>query len=208
MKPLTLSPRDRRALLSGLWICAPVVLWAFALRPYVVQRTRLRDEIGAQRQILVRELGLVAAERGGPSTLSSQVTQQATVPSAALRNPDQTDYPAKTARRIFVGTDDEACAGAVAAYVRRYAAEHHVEVRQIAIPAVSSGGAGLRAIHVDMAATADLEALLSLVNALEGGDKVVSVDRLVVENSNRGDGHQATESLNVALSLSALGRSR
>jgi hypothetical protein len=66
-----LSPRDRRAILIGLAISAPVLLYVGAVKPYFNTLNETRDRIAAERTLLERELELKGAKAQLPVALEA-----------------------------------------------------------------------------------------------------------------------------------------
>ncbi len=55
-----LTPRDRRAILVGLGILLPAVAYVLGVRPYRAALEGVRDRVAAERELLTRELALLA----------------------------------------------------------------------------------------------------------------------------------------------------
>ena len=66
-----LAPRDRRAVLLGLGITLPVVLFVGAVKPYFAALNQTRDRIAAERRLLESELDLRAQKAQLPEVLQS-----------------------------------------------------------------------------------------------------------------------------------------
>ena len=54
-----MAPRDRRALLLGMAIMIPALLWVFGVRPYRAALSEARERVTAERELLSRELDLL-----------------------------------------------------------------------------------------------------------------------------------------------------
>lgn len=86
-----LSPRDRRAISIGAAVAIPLCLLIFVIRPLGHVRDELRDEVAREKELLARELAMLAAydelrrardERLGHLSVARSVTLDAAAPIA------------------------------------------------------------------------------------------------------------------------------
>lgn len=159
-----ITPRDRKAIRLGAAILVPGLLWAFALAPYLQalqsQQARLADERG----LLARELELLGQARGFRGAFDRGARTLLAV-----------------APRLTGGDDDAAAGAAVAGYVRRLAQMGGANVTRVDPGPARDAGGGLAALPVAVTGEADLEGLMTLLQMLETGPKLVRVDQLKIE---------------------------
>lgn len=77
----TLADRDRRAVLLGLAVLVPVLLYVTAVRPYRATLVDLRERAAAEHALLQREEALIAGARTADNTESAH----ARADNAAMR---------------------------------------------------------------------------------------------------------------------------
>jgi type II secretory pathway component PulM len=164
MKPVSLSPRDRKAVLLGAAVLLPALLWTLALAPYLDALHDRRARLADERRLLARELELLAQARGFPRAFDQGARRILAV-----------------APRLTGGDDDAAAGAAVASYVRRLAQLGGANVTRVDPAPVRDAGGGITALPVAVTGEADLEGLMSFLQMLETGPKLVRVDELKIE---------------------------
>jgi hypothetical protein len=184
-----LSPRDRRALLVGLGILLPALLVPLALRPFQRALTTARAQLETERDLLVRERRVLA----GAAELPPQL--QRTTELLALEAP-----------RLFRAPDEVSATAALSGYVAERAHGHRVLLQQAetGAPHPVAGAEGVTGLTVTLRGVGDLEGILGFLHALEEGPRLVRVERLAIERSQR-MGPAATDDEEV-LSVAALVR--
>lgn len=180
-----MTPRDRRALLLGAAVIVPAVLGSLVLRPVVALYGADRAALHAERQLLVRELGLLRD--------SAALAEQARMLEAAL---------AAETPGLFTGSDPFAASAGLAAYVGDLARRHRVLVRRAETrPPVALAG-GLVAVEVVVQAASDFQGVLDFLSGLEQGPRLVRAERLAVERTaGLGGQEPQRETLNVGIVL-------
>ena len=160
----TLSARDRRALMLGALVLVPALTWGLAVRPYRDAVERASAKLAAERELLARERALLAAEEG----------YRAGFGASAERLVD-------TASRLFGGADPGAAAAALGEHLRRAAGESRVWLQEVEPLPPEVAGAGLVALPVRVRGESDLEGLLTLLQWLEAGPKLIRIDLLRID---------------------------
>lgn len=164
-----ISPRERRALVLGLCIVVPALFIRIAARPYLLALSAVDERLARERELLKRELSVLGEAKWYPG--------QAEAVEAALL---------ARAPRLFGGTDLLSAAAGLSGYVAARAVEHRVFVQHSEARVVpASGETGLATLELDIQAVGDLEGITGLVFALEGGSKLVSVERLALAGTDR-----------------------
>ena len=159
-----MNPRDRRALVLGGAVLVPALLFALVVRPLAGSLGEVREQARMERELLAREMGLLAQAGEYPARLDSA--------RAALRS---------EAPRLFRGVDGLAAASALENYVGEKAEAARVLVRRSESREGGAEGAGLLSLQVDLQGEGDLQALLTFLRGLDTGRRMVRVDRLAVE---------------------------
>jgi hypothetical protein len=157
----TMGPRDRRALLLGLIVLAPPLLYLWGVRPYRTALDDARQQLAVERETLVRERAAIAAARKNP--------QLQHLADSAMR---------ATSPRLFEGRDDVMASAELASYLGEVARARHVWLQDAATRPAELSPSGVRTLNVEIRAESDLQGVLSLLQALETGSKLVRVERL------------------------------
>lgn len=165
---LRLTRRDRRALLLGLAVLAPAVLYGSAVRPYANALADARRNLHSQRDLLARELTLLADARAFPAHLERI--------ESALE---------ALAPRLFTAPDPVAATGVLAGYVADAAQRSRVLLERSDPASPSQVDGDLARLEVQVRALGDLEGLLALLYALEHGPKLVRVEGIAIERASR-----------------------
>lgn len=164
MRMPKLGPRDRRAVLLGTAVLAPALAWAFAVRPYLGAVADAGDRLAVERRLLRGELELVAAAPAYPRAFEEGA--QRLLAAAA---------------RLMGGDDEGAASAALAGYLRRMAQAGGANLTRVEPAAAADAGTGVRALPVAVTGETDLEGLLTFLQLLESGPRLVHVQDLRVE---------------------------
>ncbi len=183
MSPRELSAKDRRALRLGA-MALPVLLLLLAIRPYRAALADAQDRLATEREALSRERGAVLTAQRNPAL------QQMTDSVLHVMEP-----------RLFEGTDDVIASSGLAAYVGDVARARHVWVQDAATRPTTSTTTGVRTLHVEIRGESDLRGILSFLDALEHGDKLVRVERLDVSRGLSGPGNEQAETLTISATI-------
>lgn len=163
-----LRPRDRKALVLGAVVIGPVLLWRFALNPYVRAATAANIARRSEAHRLVRDRTLLREARNFPDRLDT-LSQQLL----------------KIAPRLFGSTGAATAPAQLAAYIESAAKQSDVRLASVTpLPATDSGGA-LHRIRVSVAARNDLEGALTFLRGLETGQKMIRIHNLRLAYSDR-----------------------
>ncbi|HEX8244132.1 MAG TPA: type II secretion system protein GspM [Longimicrobium sp.] len=164
MNPVRLTPRDRNAITLGAAVLVPALAWTFAIAPYLHALQAARQKLDDERALLRRELVLLAEARSYPQTFADGARKLLAV-----------------APRLAGGNDDAAAGAAVAGYVRRLAQMGGANVTRVDPGPARDAGGGITALPVAVIGEADLEGVMTFLQMLETGPKLVRVDELRIE---------------------------
>ena len=184
MKLGDMQGRDRRAILLGGLILAPALLWIWGVRPFRASLAELRERVVTEREALSRERAAIAAAQRNPAL-------QRTADSAMRA----------VAPRLFAGRDDVMASAELASYLGEVSRARHVWLQDAATrPAVVVAG-GVRALRVEIRAESDLQGVLSFLQALETGTKIVRVDRIDISRQPNRSEDSGVETLAVSATI-------
>ncbi len=159
-----LGPRDRRAVLIGAAVLAPAFAWTFAAAPYLAAVADARDRLALERRLLRGELELLASASAYPKAFDAGAERLLAA-----------------APRLMAGDDEGAAAAALAGYVRRLAQMGTANLTRVEPAPSYDAGGGVRALPVGVTGETDLEGLLTFLQLLESGPKLVHVQELRLE---------------------------
>jgi len=180
-----LTARDRRALRWCAAVVLPALLYSFGVKPYVAALARAEQQLASERELLARELALLAQAPHVPGATSE-----------ARR------LAAAAAPRFFAGGDSYAATAALATYAQGAAEESNVAVRQAEPGEPTTRPDGLVELTLELRAEGDLEGVLGFLRALEGGDRLVRVARIVIERPSHAGAEQGgAEALTLGVAL-------
>jgi type II secretory pathway component PulM len=162
-----LTRRDRRAMTIGAMLVLPAVAFHLVVRPYRNALADVRSRVVQEQDLLHRERALLAEVKAYPSRLQRA---EATL----LRE----------APRLFAGPDLTAASAALSNYVGGKALASHVFVQRSETESPSPA-AGVAQLQVELNAVGDLEGILSFLQSLESGPKLVTVHRLGIGKGDR-----------------------
>lgn len=163
MSGLALSTRDRRALVLGVALLAPVLVWRLIVSPYTAAENRLQAELEIETDLLSRELAVVEEARGDAEAIArlAEVLGRQ-VPRLLGGDP---------------GTRE------LAEYVQGIAGETPIHFEAVEPRALDGAERFLTPVCVEVRAESDLEGFLTLIRYLETGPKLVLLDSLSVFRS-------------------------
>ncbi|HEX2077483.1 MAG TPA: GspMb/PilO family protein [Longimicrobium sp.] len=167
MRMPDLGPRDRRAILIGAAVLAPAFAWTFAAGPYLAAVADAGDRLALERRLLGGELELLASASAYPKAFDAGAERLLAA-----------------APRLMAGDDEGAAAAALAGYVRRLAQMGTANLTRVEPAASYDAGGGVRALPVGVTGETDLEGLLTFLQLLESGPKLVHVQELRLEASS------------------------
>jgi type II secretory pathway component PulM len=162
--PKALTARDRRALIVGLCVLLPAVAW----RPYQAALTDTREKLVTQRDLLARELALLEDLERYPASYRSA--------DSALK---------RIAPRLFDEPDDVLATARMTSYVAGQALTSRVLLQEAEPRPARRTKDGIRALQVEIRAEGDTEGLLRFLQALERGNRMVTVEELSITRTER-----------------------
>jgi hypothetical protein len=162
---VSLSDRDKRALRLGVMLAAPILILQFAIKPYGALLSRRTDEFTTQRGLLSRELQLLQ-QRAAYETHHVQARR----------------LLAETESQLFLSPDEVSASAALTHYVTEHARRAVVQVRQIqTLPAVPLSEEVV-AVEVEIRGESDFEGVLTFLQGLEFGDKLITIPVIRIES--------------------------
>lgn len=164
-----LSARDRRALRLGAWLLAPALVWMLGGRPYLATLNEASARLAAERNLLGRELEVLA-----------EVGQY---PQALERGAEQL---MKLAPRFFGGETSGIASAALARYVQSGARLSRVLLTRLEPGPADPVADGIIALPLHVQGETDLEGLLTLLHSLESEAKLVRIAELRIQDASRG----------------------
>jgi hypothetical protein len=182
MKWATMSARDRRAVVLGLGVLLPGLLFIWGVRPYQAALSDARDQLATERATLARERAAISTARRNP-----QLQHIADSAMRAMRP------------RLFEGKDDVMASAELASYLGDVARKTRVWLQAASTrPAAPSDG--VRTLRVEIRGESDLLGTLKFLQALERGDKLIRIDRLDISRTPRSD-EKDGETLSIAATV-------
>jgi len=181
-KPM--NARDRRALQLGAAVLLPALLYIWGVKPFRAALADTRDRIATERDVLARERAAVlAAQRTPERQRAADSAMRATTP------------------RLFAGRDDVMASAELVSYLGDAARKSHVWLQDAGTRPASMGGGGVRALHVEIRGESDLQGILTFLQELERGGKLVTVERLDLSRSGRVGKQDEAETISLAASI-------
>jgi len=174
----TLAPRDRRAVLLGLAAAVPILGYAFLVRPYRGAMADVRERVAVERDLLARELALLAAAPWLPDSMARALDETREVearllqaPSLVLAEAELTDFLETAALRNRVLLE---------------------EIRSGELARGEEPPPGLQVVRLHLRGESDLEGILDFLADLEGSRLLLRIRGLaldpVVARSGGGEG--------------------
>lgn len=172
-----LGPRDARALRIGGWIVLPVLLATLVVRPLGSAWLDRRAALEQDRALLTRELRLVTDAPRDRELLRAE--RRALDASAS---------------RLFGGAEAVSASAELARYVAREASESRLQLEQaetetaLDVPgavlpngdAPRTGASAGQLLRVSIRARGDVEAIVAFLRRVEGGERLVRVERIAI----------------------------
>jgi len=162
----TLSSRDQRALLLGLALIVPALLFFGAVRPYRAAMSGLRDRIETERGLLERERALIAAADQLPEALQAAAARSQRSAGRLIRSPD----------RILAEAE-------LTVFLERVASSSKVllqELRGIA-DTTWTGPPEVRPVRLAIRGESDLEGVATFLRHLESSPVLMRVAELSLQ---------------------------
>ena len=163
VRGLRLADRDRRALRLGLRLSAPALLYAFAVKPYVVSIQTLERQLETQSELLGRERALVADAPSIPRLIATARV----VARAAMH-------------RMYSEQDPIAATGALSRDVARALDDAGMSLQRVETRESSLRPDGLREVAIDIRAEGDFVGTLTAIASLERSNRLVHTTRIVI----------------------------
>jgi hypothetical protein len=186
MKLSTMSASDRRALFLGAVVLVPSLFYVFGFKPYRAALADVQQQLSVERDAYARERAAVSSAQRNP--------QMQHVADSAMQ---------AMAPRLFAGRDDVMASAEVATYLGEVARASHVWLQDASTRPATALDGGVRALHVEIRGESDLRGILGFLKSLEGGGKLLRVQRLDISAQAGRSDQPGTETL--ALSASIVG---
>ena len=180
-----LSAKDRRAIALGAVLLVPSLFYIWGIKPYRAGISEMRDQLETAREALSREKAAVVATRTNPNA------QRAA--DSALD---------KVTTRLFVGRDDAIASSELASYLGDIARRSRVLMQDAGTRPSSISPEGIRTLRVEIRAESDIQGIVKFLQSLEGGTKLVRVDRLEISRTPGLEDKNGFETLGVAATIS------
>jgi hypothetical protein len=181
----TISAREKRTIILGAAVLLPSLGYIWGVRPYRAAMAETRDALETARLALSREKGAVVTTRTNPNA------QRAADSALAMTVP-----------RMFAGQDDAIASSELARYLGGVARQSRVLMQDASTRPSTTTPDGIRTLRVEIRAESDLQGIVTFLQALEGGNKLVRVDRLEISRSAGTEEKDGFETLNMAATVS------
>jgi hypothetical protein len=162
-----LAPRDRRAILLGVAVLAPALVYVLGVRPYREALAGVRDRVQAERELLARELALLesASDLPGAILRAEEAAGRAEArmlqaPSAVLAEGELTDLLEGSAFRSRVLLE---------------------EIRTGELARGEEPPPGLSVIRLHLRGESDLQGVLTFLGEIERSHILLRVRGLALE---------------------------
>lgn len=162
-----LAPRDRRAILLGVAVLVPALLYVFAVRPYRAAMSDVRDRIAAEQELLARELSLLET---APDMSEAIRHAQA----EAQRYDD----------RMVSAANGPLAEGELSDYLEGWAGGNRVLLEEIGSGELERGEVpppGLSVVRLHVRGESDLEGVLGFLREIEGSRLLLRVKGVALE---------------------------
>src|SRR5205814_6562875 len=137
-----------RTVIVGALVLLPGLLYIWAVRPYQAAMSDARDQLATERATLARERSAIATARQNP-----ELQHIADSAMRAMRP------------RLFEGKDDVMASAELAAYLGEVAHSSRVWLQDAGTRPASPAVDGVRTLHVEIRAEADLQGMLMFIQA-------------------------------------------
>jgi type II secretory pathway component PulM len=162
----SLTPRDRRALTLGGAAFAPMLVWLLIIAPFTRRLNETRDRLDRSTELLRRELRIAGTAR-----------QYAAARTEAHRRLEE------ARPRLIYATSDASARATLVGFVDERARASNIDVAAVDATGDSTPVGTLRRVAVRLSGTGDMEGILTLIGALEGGSPFLSLTQLEIEAS-------------------------
>lgn len=166
-----LKPRDRRALLVGLVVVAPVATFRVAISPWLSHVSELRRTLAAERGLLARERAMIVE--------TQQLPERVRALDASLDS---------VRRWLLPGASAMDASGALSRYVTSLGKENGILVQQAETRPGGAVSGTLQSTSLSVRALGDLEGVVRLLHDLENGPRLLHVDALSIHPAGVNDG--------------------
>ena len=180
-----MSAKDRRAIVLGAAVLLPALFYVWGVRPYRAALTETRDELETARLALSREKAAVVTTRANPDA------QRAADSALAMAIP-----------RLFAGRDDAIASSQLAAYLGAVARGSRVLMQDANTRPSTPSAEGIRTLRVEIRGESDIQGIVTFLQNLEGGQKLVRVDKLEITRVPGLEEKNGFETLSVAATVS------
>ena len=160
------SPRDQRAIRTGLLVLAPALCYNLLLKPYLSAMRRALDNLQSQAALLDREEELTASL----PAIRAQVVAAA---EAARR----------TMTRTYLGADSAAAMSAFRRDVVAALKAAGLVVQRVEMRDSTSRRDALQELTVDVRAQGDFESILTGLTRLEANGQLLRVSHIAVDKT-------------------------
>jgi hypothetical protein len=189
----SMNARDRRAIVVGLAVLVPVLLYTAVVRPYRAALHELRDRTATELALLERELALIASAPVLPAGVeAAQIRAQ----SAGMRLVRASNLPLAEAE-VTGMLENIALLSSVLLQ----------EMRAVEPRTAGDVAASLRPLWLAVRGESDLEGVITFLQRIEGNPLLLRVIELSMEpvregNSRTGD-HRMTGVVQFAVTIEA-----
>jgi hypothetical protein len=190
-----LSPRDRRAVLLGLAVLLPALLWVAAVRPYRAALEDVRERTAAEQALLQRERALIATN-AAPGALAEL---EARAERAALRLVSAANVPLAEAE--VIGFLQELAQLSRVLLQELRGVEPRRTQAAAASAAASATPAALQPIRLALRGESDLEGVMMFLQRIEASPLLLRVTELSIEPQRDGRGGERRPDGAVTFSL-------
>jgi hypothetical protein len=162
-----LSHRDRRAVLLGIAVLAPALLYIVVVRPYFSALEQVRERVGAERALLAREEALLAAAPTLPREIEAL--------GGALQRAEL---------RLVRAATGPAAEAEVASYLENIAGLSRVllqEMRAVELVRGVVESSAFPPVRLAVRGESDLEGVLTLLHRIESSPLLLRVASLSIE---------------------------
>lgn len=163
-----LSRRDRRAIVLGLWVLAPVMVAVLGLRPFSEWMAHSRDKLAGQQALLARERGLVEDRPGlDQRRLGLDSALEARLP------------------RLFDG-DPTVAVGALTRHVYEAAGSSRFHLATAVPIEATHINAGVYTIGLRVRGISDIVGVLEFIRRVEDGERLIRFEELTLRRGGQG----------------------
>ncbi len=162
----TLSPRDRRAVVIGMVVLVPALIWAGVIQPYLGVLEDLHDRLAAEQALLSKEQGVVRAAPDLPARIE---TLRHEIDRLEMR---------------LVRADNPALAeAALSAHLESLARLNRVllqEVRSITGSPLGTASDGTVPVYLSVTGESDFEGVLGFLQEMEQARLLMKIDEVSI----------------------------